>query len=86
MAVRAVKGTLFSTVAQERDTAVRPHGVDGWEGGGPKDVRLGLGARPSGKALGREEDPTCDDVLNGTILPLINGPVLLGLAPPQLCN
>lgn len=28
----------------------------------------------------------CDDVLNGTILPLVNRPVFLSLAPPQLCN
>lgn len=30
--------------------------------------------------------PTCNDVLNGTILPLVNRPVFLSLAPPQLCN
>lgn len=70
MAVRAVKGTLFSTVAQERDSGQAP-----W----------GWGAGPSGQAPGRA-GPTCDDVLNGTILPLVNGPVLLGLAPPQFCN
>lgn len=38
-------------------------------------------ARPQGVKKG----PTCDDVLDGTILPLINRPVFFGLAPPQLC-
>lgn len=32
-----------------------------------------------------KKGPTCDDVLDGTILPLINRPVFFGLAPPQLC-
>lgn len=28
--------------------------------------------------------PTCDDVLDGAVLALVDGPVLLGLPPPQL--
>lgn len=62
---------------------VRPHG--GGVGGGPKGYGRGLGATQwPGAREGK--GPTCDDVLNGTILPLINRPVLFGLAPPQLCN
>lgn len=30
--------------------------------------------------------PTCDDVLDGAILALIDGPVLLGLPPAELCD
>lgn len=58
----------------------------GSEEEGPKGYGWGLGAGPSGQEPGTEKGPTCDDVLNGTILPLVNRPVLLGLAPPQLCN
>lgn len=50
MAVRAVKGTLFSTVAQERDTVVRPHGSGVEES--PGDMvgfwELGPESRPRG--------------------------------------
>ena len=62
---------------------VRPHG--GGVVRGPKGYGRGLGAtqRPGAR---EGKGPTCDDVLNGTILPLVNRPVLLGLAPPQLCN
>lgn len=45
MAVRAVKGTLFSTVAQERDTVVRPHGTRE-VGGEPREYDWVLGAGP----------------------------------------
>lgn len=62
---------------------VRPHGVR--EGGKPRVYGwvLGIWAQCPGP---RKKGPTCDDVLNGTILPLVHRPVLLGLAPPQLCN
>lgn len=83
MAVRAVKGTLFSTVAQERDIVVRPRGGGV---GGESRVHGGLGELGPCPGPRKEKGPTCDDVLNGTILPLVHGPVLLGLAPPQLCN
>lgn len=76
-----MKGTLFSTVAQERDTVVRPHGGGVEES--PGDM---VGFWELGPVSREEKGPTCDDVLNGTILPLVHRPVLLGLAPPQLCN
>lgn len=53
---------------------------------GPKAQGWSSGAGPSGQAQRRDKDPTCNDVLNGTILPFVNRPMLLGLAPPQLCN
>lgn len=30
--------------------------------------------------------PTCDDVFDGAVLALVDGPVLLGLPPAQLCD
>lgn len=61
---------------------VRPRGTRAVRGE-PREYDWVLGS-----VLGPQggKGPTCDDVLNGTIFPLVHRPVLLGLAPPQLSN
>lgn len=69
-----------SALWPRRETVVRPHG--GGVGGGPKGYGGGSHQRPGTR---EGKGPTCDDVLNGTILPRKQaGAPWLGAA--QLCN